>query len=94
MPRAPRLPSLPSAILLQTMPPLSVQIQPPEPWPLTAGREYLVLCVVIGARPPPTVTWWFGHQRVLQSSLENSQKRLPGMHSPSFLELHNNRLTE
>ncbi|KAK8405063.1 hypothetical protein O3P69_001559 [Scylla paramamosain] len=55
------------------LPPLNVQIQPPEPWPLTAGREYLVLCVVTGARPPPTVTWWFGHQRVLQSSLETSE---------------------
>ncbi|XP_069951905.1 nephrin-like isoform X2 [Cherax quadricarinatus] len=55
------------------LPPLSVKISPPADLPLKAGREYLVGCQVLGARPPPTLTWWTGHQRVLQATVLTSE---------------------
>ncbi|XP_042203585.1 nephrin-like [Homarus americanus] len=57
------------------LPPLSVEIQRPESVALRAEREYLVECVVVGARPPPAITWWSGHQRVLQATVTISEDR-------------------
>ncbi|XP_069174659.1 nephrin [Procambarus clarkii] len=48
--------------------PLSVEIVPPGKGPLREGVEYEVKCVVAGGRPPPSITWWSGYQRVLQAS--------------------------
>ncbi|XP_069953152.1 uncharacterized protein [Cherax quadricarinatus] len=54
------------------LPPLSVEIQPPKSLPLREGEQQEIVCVVVGARPPPTITWWSGYQRVLQATLTTS----------------------
>ncbi|XP_047486686.1 uncharacterized protein LOC125037552 [Penaeus chinensis] len=63
-----------SAVVMVDMnlPPLSVTITSPPPF-LRAGQEYEVTCEVIGARPPPTVTWWQGARQVLHAALETSE---------------------
>ncbi|XP_069952362.1 nephrin-like [Cherax quadricarinatus] len=48
------------------LPPVSVQIRRPGDQPLRESETYEVTCVVVGARPPPTITWWSGYQRLIQ----------------------------
>ncbi|KAK8732569.1 hypothetical protein OTU49_006824, partial [Cherax quadricarinatus] len=55
--------------------PLSVEIRPPETLALRAGREYVVECLALGARPVPTITWWSGDQRVLSATLTVSEDK-------------------
>ncbi|XP_042888534.1 nephrin-like [Penaeus japonicus] len=43
--------------------PLSVQLLGPED-PLSADKDYDLVCDVRGSRPPPTITWWKGTTRV------------------------------
>ncbi|ROT85661.1 putative hemicentin-1-like [Penaeus vannamei] len=43
--------------------PLSVQLLGPEE-PLSADKDYDLVCDVRGSRPPPTITWWKGTTRV------------------------------
>ena len=31
---------------------------------MSAGRRYEALCQVVGARPPPAVTWWKGTAQI------------------------------
>ncbi|XP_042205382.1 nephrin-like [Homarus americanus] len=52
--------------------PLSVEIRPPEEDPLTAGVEYRVACVVVGARPSPALTWWINQHQLLQAEVTTS----------------------
>ncbi|KAG7159874.1 Nephrin-like 19, partial [Homarus americanus] len=56
------------------LPPLSVEIIPPSEEALRSEREYVVECVVVGARPLPALTWWSGHQRVLDASVTQTSK--------------------
>ncbi|XP_042230715.1 nephrin-like [Homarus americanus] len=56
-------------IVEMNLPPLSVEILPPESKsPLMAGLQYKVECVVVGAQPPPRVSWWGGYERLLQTT--------------------------
>ncbi|XP_068217398.1 nephrin-like isoform X2 [Palaemon carinicauda] len=45
------------------LPPLSVAIRPPDE-PLTAGKQYHVICEILGSRPSPSITWWNGDIRL------------------------------
>ncbi|XP_069187327.1 nephrin [Procambarus clarkii] len=68
--------TLPASSILtldMNLPPLSVAIQTPDDQLLRAGREYLAVCLVVGARPAATITWWSGHQRVLQATVLTSE---------------------
>ena len=33
--------------------------------PVSSGKEIDVRCQTVGARPPPTITWWLGGKQVL-----------------------------
>ena len=44
------------------MPPLNVRLSRVPEAPLVAGRQYIAECEVVGARPPPAVTWRIGQQ--------------------------------
>ncbi|XP_071532110.1 protein turtle homolog B-like [Panulirus ornatus] len=62
--------TLPTSMVVMVdmnLPPLSVVIRAPE-LPLTAGREYQVVCEVRGSRPPPTITWYNTDTRILEST--------------------------
>ncbi|XP_045117762.1 hemicentin-2-like isoform X2 [Portunus trituberculatus] len=60
--------------LEMSLPPLTVTIQPPQSKALKAGHSYQVACVVVGARPPPAITWWSGHQQVLEATVTSSEE--------------------
>ncbi|XP_050703985.1 nephrin-like [Eriocheir sinensis] len=45
-----------------SLPPLSVHLTRVPEAPLVAGRHYPVECQVVGARPPPAVTWRIGQR--------------------------------
>ncbi|XP_063600030.1 hemicentin-2-like [Penaeus indicus] len=66
------LPTSTVVMVDMNLPPLSVTITSPPPF-LRAGQEYEVTCEVIGARPPPTITWWQGARQVLHAALETSE---------------------
>ncbi|XP_037799544.1 nephrin-like, partial [Penaeus monodon] len=66
------LPTSTVVMVDMNLPPLSVTITSPPPF-LRAGQEYEVTCEVMGARPPPTVTWWQGARQVLHAALETSE---------------------
>ena len=50
-------------VTLTTVGPTNVEILNQRE-PLSAGKRYEVKCQSIGARPPPTVTWWLGGKQV------------------------------
>ncbi|XP_045604906.2 nephrin [Procambarus clarkii] len=54
------------------LPPLTVDIEPPEKAPLMAGQQYQICCQVVGARPPPVITWWTDHLQLLQAEVTTS----------------------
>ena len=33
--------------------------------PVSAGKEVDVRCQTVGARPPPTITWWLAGKQVM-----------------------------
>lgn len=66
------LPTTTVVMVDMNLPPLSVTIASPPPF-LRAGQEYEVTCEVLGARPPPTVTWWQGATQVLHAALETNE---------------------
>ena len=33
--------------------------------PVSSGKEIDVRCQTVGARPPPTITWWLGGKQVM-----------------------------
>ncbi|XP_045127702.1 nephrin-like [Portunus trituberculatus] len=45
-----------------SLPPLSVHLSQVPEAPLVAGRQYTAECEVVGARPPPAVTWRIGQR--------------------------------
>ncbi|KAK8391044.1 hypothetical protein O3P69_017003 [Scylla paramamosain] len=45
-----------------SLPPLSVSLSQVPEAPLVAGRQYAAECEVVGARPPPAVTWRIGQR--------------------------------
>ena len=36
--------------------------------PVSAGKEVDVRCQTVGARPPPTITWWLAGKQVLEGN--------------------------
>ena len=40
--------------------------------PVSAGKEVDVRCQTVGARPPPTITWWLAGKQVLSSNTLHS----------------------
>ncbi|XP_063887352.1 hemicentin-2-like [Scylla paramamosain] len=60
--------------LEMSLPPLTVTILPPQSKAFKAGHSYQVACVVVGARPPPAITWWSGHQQVLEATVTSSEE--------------------
>ncbi|XP_071543726.1 uncharacterized protein [Panulirus ornatus] len=62
--------TLPTSLVVMVdmnLPPLAVVIRAPE-LPLTAEKEYQVVCEVRGSRPPPTITWYNAETRSLQAT--------------------------
>ncbi|KAG7163316.1 Nephrin-like 2 [Homarus americanus] len=58
--------TLPTSVVVMVdmnLPALSVVVRTPK-LPLTAGREYQVVCEVRGSRPPPTITWYNADKRI------------------------------
>ena len=47
--------------------PLSVKILGSRE-PLSAGKEYELVCQSIGARPPATITWWLGGEQLTNAT--------------------------
>ena len=48
---------------------LSIQLVLPD-GPLVADTLCQVVCQVVGARPPPAITWWAAGDRILQRASE------------------------
>ena len=36
--------------------------------PVSAGKEVDVRCQTVGARPPPTITWWLAGKQVMNKN--------------------------
>ncbi|XP_068225626.1 neural cell adhesion molecule 2-like [Palaemon carinicauda] len=62
--------TLPTSVVVMIdmlLPPLSVSIRETQmPW--VAGHEYAAECEVKGSRPQPTISWWNGDHRILEST--------------------------
>ncbi|XP_064099783.1 nephrin-like [Macrobrachium nipponense] len=62
--------TLPTSVVVMVdmlLPPLSVSIRGTKlPW--VGGHEYAVECEVRGSRPQPTISWWNGDHRILEST--------------------------
>ncbi|XP_047469572.1 nephrin-like [Penaeus chinensis] len=54
-----------------TLPPMSINLMGVEN-PISAGVGVTAVCLVVGARPPPTVTWWLDG-RLLRATGERSR---------------------
>ncbi|KAK7073996.1 hypothetical protein SK128_004911 [Halocaridina rubra] len=50
-------PTTAAVMIDMNLEPLSVEVFGPEE-PLSSGKEYELICEVVGSRPPPSITWW------------------------------------
>lgn len=62
-------PSSMAVVVDMNLPPLMVEIQPLEEEALRADATYQVTCEVVGARPPPVITWWAGYLGLHQAQV-------------------------
>lgn len=70
---------------LLTVPPLSVHLLGADQ-PLSAGKEVVLTCLVLGSRPPPVLTWQLDDRilsETLAQAVSHAIQRIPAKPLPS-----------